>query len=91
MSFLSFWFLPQFLLSSSVDKTVRLWQVGCDKCLRIFSHNNYGELFADKINVSSQYTSSMPWLMLVSLYCCDVTLLSDFGASDFTLIVVLLC
>lgn len=32
----------QFLLSSSVDKTVRLWQVGCDRCLRIFLHNNYG-------------------------------------------------
>ncbi|KAJ0049488.1 hypothetical protein Pint_14852 [Pistacia integerrima] len=31
----------EFLLSSSVDKTVRLWQVGCDRCLRVFSHNNY--------------------------------------------------
>ncbi|KAM1788348.1 hypothetical protein ACFX11_038657 [Malus domestica] len=31
----------QFLLSSSVDKTVRLWQVGCDRCLRIFSHSNF--------------------------------------------------
>ncbi|WRX16750.1 WD40 repeat - like 10 [Theobroma cacao] len=29
------------LLSSSVDKTVRLWQVGYDRCLRVFSHNNY--------------------------------------------------
>ncbi|KAE8674688.1 Transducin/WD40 repeat-like superfamily protein, putative isoform 3 [Hibiscus syriacus] len=29
------------LLSSSVDKTVRLWQVGCDSCLRVFYHNNY--------------------------------------------------
>ncbi|KAB1215515.1 WD repeat-containing protein 44 [Morella rubra] len=35
------WSAKGFLLSSSVDKTVRLWQVGCDKCLRIFSHNNY--------------------------------------------------
>ncbi|XP_042952973.1 uncharacterized WD repeat-containing protein C3H5.08c-like isoform X2 [Carya illinoinensis] len=35
------WSAKGFLLSSSVDKTVRLWQVGCDRCLRIFSHNNY--------------------------------------------------
>ncbi|XP_044477531.1 WD repeat-containing protein 44-like isoform X2 [Mangifera indica] len=35
------WSRNGFLLSSSVDKTVRLWQVGCDRCLRVFSHNNY--------------------------------------------------
>ncbi|GKV03978.1 hypothetical protein SLEP1_g16202 [Rubroshorea leprosula] len=29
------------LLSSSVDKTVRLWKVGDERCLRVFSHNNY--------------------------------------------------
>ncbi|KAJ1408179.1 WD40/YVTN repeat-like-containing domain superfamily [Sesbania bispinosa] len=35
------WSKRGFLLSSSVDKTVRLWQVGVDRCLRVFSHNNY--------------------------------------------------
>ncbi|XVF53133.1 hypothetical protein PTKIN_Ptkin05aG0075600 [Pterospermum kingtungense] len=35
------WSKKGFLLSSSVDKTVRLWQVGYDRCLRVFSHNNY--------------------------------------------------
>lgn len=35
------WSKNGFLLSSSVDKTVRLWQVGMDRCLRVFSHNNY--------------------------------------------------
>ncbi|WJX48170.1 hypothetical protein P8452_34772 [Trifolium repens] len=35
------WSKSGFLLSSSVDKTVRLWQVGINKCLRVFSHNNY--------------------------------------------------
>ncbi|TYI53656.1 hypothetical protein E1A91_D11G020100v1 [Gossypium mustelinum] len=35
------WSKKGFLLSSSVDKTVRLWQVGSDRCLRVFSHNNY--------------------------------------------------
>lgn len=34
----------QLLLSSSVDKTVRLWQLGCDTCLRVYCHNNYGRL-----------------------------------------------
>ncbi|MED6171935.1 hypothetical protein PIB30_045554 [Stylosanthes scabra] len=29
------------LLSSSVDKTVRLWQVGHDFCLKVFPHSNY--------------------------------------------------
>ncbi|KAL3649717.1 hypothetical protein CASFOL_006120 [Castilleja foliolosa] len=29
------------LLSSSADKTVRLWRVGDDHCLRVYSHNNY--------------------------------------------------
>ncbi|KAF8379751.1 hypothetical protein HHK36_029200 [Tetracentron sinense] len=35
------WSKNLYLLSSSVDKTVRLWQVRCDQCLRVFSHNNY--------------------------------------------------
>ncbi|XWS61362.1 hypothetical protein CRYUN_Cryun07bG0119800 [Craigia yunnanensis] len=35
------WSKKNFLLSCSVDKTVRMWQVGCDHCLRVFSHSNY--------------------------------------------------
>ncbi|XP_044501703.1 uncharacterized protein LOC123222803 [Mangifera indica] len=35
------WSRNKYLLSSSVDKTVRLWQVGCDQCLEVFFHNNY--------------------------------------------------
>ncbi|EEF39027.1 WD-repeat protein, putative [Ricinus communis] len=35
------WSKKNCLLSSSTDKTVRLWQVGCNQCLHIFSHNNY--------------------------------------------------
>lgn len=33
--------LLQFLLSSSVDETVRLWRIGSDRCLKIFPHSNY--------------------------------------------------
>ncbi|KAL4388503.1 hypothetical protein GQ457_09G011770 [Hibiscus cannabinus] len=35
------WSNSNVLVSSSMDKTVRLWQVGCDQCLKIFHHNNY--------------------------------------------------
>ncbi|XP_020584008.1 uncharacterized protein LOC110027075 [Phalaenopsis equestris] len=35
------WSNGKHLLSSSVDKTVRLWQLGCDGCLKVFAHNNY--------------------------------------------------
>lgn len=35
------WSKNGYLLSSSVDKTARLWQVGHDKCVGVYSHNNY--------------------------------------------------
>ncbi|XP_050206866.1 uncharacterized protein LOC126656360 [Mercurialis annua] len=35
------WSDSNFLLSSSMDKTVRLWQVGYDHCLDVFRHTNY--------------------------------------------------
>ncbi|KAM7279672.1 hypothetical protein ACFE04_006806 [Oxalis oulophora] len=35
------WSKKGLLLSSSADNTVRLWQMECEQCLRIFSHNNY--------------------------------------------------
>ncbi|KAG7035506.1 WD repeat-containing protein 44 [Cucurbita argyrosperma subsp. argyrosperma] len=35
------WSKKGLLLSSSVDKTVRLWQLGCDTCIRVYCHNNY--------------------------------------------------
>ncbi|XP_055830181.1 uncharacterized protein LOC129899296 [Solanum dulcamara] len=35
------WSKNNYLLSSSTDNTVRLWQVGYDKCLKVFSHSNY--------------------------------------------------
>ncbi|CAL0319530.1 unnamed protein product [Lupinus luteus] len=35
------WSKNNYLLSSSVDKTVRLWHVEHENCLKIFSHANY--------------------------------------------------
>ncbi|XP_075484597.1 uncharacterized protein LOC142524473 isoform X3 [Primulina tabacum] len=42
------WSKNDCLLSASIDKTVRLWRVGVDHCLKVFSHNNYG-LFLGRI------------------------------------------
>ncbi|KAG0460431.1 hypothetical protein HPP92_020325 [Vanilla planifolia] len=35
------WSESQFLLSSSMDKTVRLWNLASSSCLKVFSHNDY--------------------------------------------------
>ncbi|KAL5818722.1 hypothetical protein ACOSQ4_022564 [Xanthoceras sorbifolium] len=35
------WSNSNYLLSCSMDKTVRLWQVGCDQCLNVFQHSNF--------------------------------------------------
>ncbi|XP_061352439.1 uncharacterized protein LOC133297334 [Gastrolobium bilobum] len=35
------WSKNNYLLSSSVDNTVRLWKVKHDHCLKVFSHSNY--------------------------------------------------
>ncbi|KAJ3682126.1 hypothetical protein LUZ60_014699 [Juncus effusus] len=35
------WSKSNYLISASVDKTVRLWQIGCENCLKIFSHQNF--------------------------------------------------
>ncbi|KAG8653438.1 WD repeat-containing protein 44 isoform X2 [Manihot esculenta] len=35
------WSKNKHLLSSSTDKTVRLWKLGCNQCVEVFSHNNY--------------------------------------------------
>ncbi|GKD45749.1 WD repeat-containing protein 44, partial [Tanacetum coccineum] len=31
----------KYLLSASVDKTVRMWKLGHHECLKIFTHTNY--------------------------------------------------
>lgn len=33
----------QLLLSSSMDKTVRLWDMETKSCLKLFAHNDYGK------------------------------------------------
>ncbi|KAK8953078.1 hypothetical protein KSP40_PGU000056 [Platanthera guangdongensis] len=36
------WSTSDCLITSSMDKTVRMWTVGFDRCLQIFQHNDYG-------------------------------------------------
>ncbi|XP_051138072.1 uncharacterized protein LOC127256225 [Andrographis paniculata] len=35
------WSKDNRLLSASIDKTVRLWRVGVDRCLKVFKHSDY--------------------------------------------------
>ncbi|XP_050377643.1 uncharacterized protein LOC126794888 [Argentina anserina] len=35
------WSNSNHLISSSMDKTVRLWEVGCSQCLNVFHHKDY--------------------------------------------------
>ena len=35
------WSKTQFLLSSSMDKTVRLWHISMNECLRVFNHSDF--------------------------------------------------
>lgn len=35
------WSESDYLLTSSKDKTVRLWKVGCDGCLAVFKHKDF--------------------------------------------------
>lgn len=35
------WSDSDMLLSSSMDKTVRMWKIGCNQCLKVFHHNDY--------------------------------------------------
>ncbi|AQK71588.1 uncharacterized protein [Zea mays] len=41
------WSKSNFLLTSSKDKTVRMWKVGCDDCLAVFKHRDYERRVVD--------------------------------------------
>lgn len=47
----------QLLLSSSMDKTVRMWGLESKSCLKMFAHNDYGEMqyYRAFINQQSNY------------------------------------
>ena len=82
----------QHLLSASEDKTVRLWQVGCDCCLRVFPHSNYGALLANfkfLLNICSVNLLASQVELPSSLFCylfiyfaCDAVTCVQFNPVD---------
>ncbi|CAI0376053.1 unnamed protein product [Linum tenue] len=48
------WSKSQHLLSSSMDKTVRLWHLSSKTCLKIFSHSDYENKLQQKSQVNLQ-------------------------------------
>ncbi|CAA7045947.1 unnamed protein product [Microthlaspi erraticum] len=44
------WSKSQHLLSSSMDKTVRLWHLSSQTCLKVFSHSDYDTSFSGSLD-----------------------------------------
>ena len=59
--------LVQYLLSCSVDESVRLWRVGCDDCLGTFAHNNFGEFLFSSVNDAFSILCMMLYSLTSSL------------------------
>ncbi|KAF7822730.1 WD repeat-containing protein 44-like [Senna tora] len=49
------WSKSQHLLSSSMDKTVRLWHLSSNSCLKVFSHSDYDVIYATAIVTCIQF------------------------------------
>lgn len=72
----------QDLLSASMDKTARLWRVGCDSCLKVFFHNNYGKPFPHELMYfktcrSSPYDADINFVIYYAVTCVQFHPTSD--------------
>jgi len=62
-------FSMQLLLSSSMDKTVRLWDLETKTCLKFFAHNDYGEIFYLSFVFSWEIRGTLlKWVILLFCY-----------------------
>lgn len=57
----------QLLLSSSMDKTVRLWDIETKDCLKMFAHNDYGEMAYHMVTVFYP-TVVIPYILIYEIY-----------------------
>ncbi|AQK44996.1 Transducin/WD40 repeat-like superfamily protein [Zea mays] len=48
------WSKSQYLLSSSMDKTVKLWHISSTSCLKTFSHSDYDNMLLQKKQIDLQ-------------------------------------
>jgi WD40 repeat protein len=60
----------QYLLSSSMDKTVKLWHISSLPCLKTFSHSDYGITYPFHCHLSYFASST---LMFLYCTCISVT------------------
>ncbi|XP_027340128.1 uncharacterized protein LOC113853742 isoform X3 [Abrus precatorius] len=65
------WSKSQHLLSSSMDKTVRLWHLSSKSCLKIFSHSDYADLWMLRF----AYGAFLIDKLLIGLICMRWSLL----------------
>lgn len=65
----------QLLLSASMDKTVRLWDMETRSCLKLFAHNDYGKMPKHAISAQSitfvMYFLSNILLLLIYVRFCS--------------------
>ncbi|KAL0347304.1 UNVERIFIED_CONTAM: WD repeat-containing protein 44 [Sesamum calycinum] len=51
------WSTSQLLLSSSMDKTVRMWDIETKSCLKTFAHNDYGSRLDHRMDIQTKKKS----------------------------------
>lgn len=67
-----FYLFFQHLLSSSMDKTVRLWHLSSKSCLKIFSHSDYGWY----IKLAFILSFSVLFVLIINSCCIKILILT---------------
>src|SRR6266508_1218062 len=71
----------QYLLSSSMDKTVKLWHITSPSCLKTFSHTDYGKIYPPlalfTVSHSASGTLNFPLLTCITVTCIQFNPVDD--------------